>query len=120
MAQFRFEDLEIWKMAIQISMKLFDIANRLEEQKLFRFAEQLRAAALSLTNNIAEGSGSFTNLDFSNFLKYSRRSVFECANMIYVFKLKNLITEDEKEELWNDLQILSKSIVNFKKTLLRS
>jgi hypothetical protein len=40
MAQFRFEDLEIW-MAIQISMKLFDIANRFEEHKLFRFAEQL-------------------------------------------------------------------------------
>jgi four helix bundle protein len=120
MAQFRFEDLEIWKMAIQISMKLFDIADRLEEHKLYRFAEQLRGAGLSLTNNIAEGSGSFTNLDFSNFLKFSRRSVFECANMIYVFRLKYLISEQEKTELWNNLEILSKSLANFKKTLLKS
>jgi four helix bundle protein len=118
MAQFRFEDLEIWKMTVQISMKLFDISDRLEEQKLFRFAEQLRAAGLSLSNNIAEGSGSFTNLDFANFLKYSRRSVFECANMIYIFNLRNIISADEKKELWNDLEILSRSIVNFKKTLL--
>jgi four helix bundle protein len=54
---------------------------------------------LSLTNNIAEGSGSFTKLDFLNFLKYSRRSVFECANMVYVFKLKNLISEEEKKRI---------------------
>lgn len=119
MAQFRFEDLEIWKMAIQISMKLFDIADRLEDQKLFKFAEQLRAAGLSLTNNISEGSGSFTNIDFVNFLKFSRRSVFECANMIYVFKLRNLISEEEKTVLWKDLEILSRSTVNFKKTLLK-
>ena len=107
-------------MAIQISMRLFDIADRLEEKKLFRFAEQLRAAGLSLTNNIAEGSGSFTNADFPNFLKFSRRSVFECANMVYIFRLKNFINEDEKTELWNDLEYLSRSIINFKKTLLRS
>lgn len=120
MAQFRFENLEIWKMAIQISMRLFDIVDRLEKKKLFRFAEQLRAAGLSLTNNIAEGSGSFTNVDFSNFLKFSRRSVSECANMVYILRLKNLITEDEKTKLWNDLEFLSRSIVNFKKTILRS
>jgi len=120
MAQFRFEDLEIWKMAIRISIKLFDIADTLEEQKLYRFGEQLRGAGLSLTNNIAEGSGSFTNLDFANFLKYSRRSIFECANMVYVLKLRHLLSEEEKTELWNDLEILSRSIVNFKRTLLKS
>ena len=120
MTQFRFENLEIWKLAVKISMKLFDIADKLEEKKLFRFAEHLRAAGLSLTNNIAEGSGSFTNIDFSNFLKFARRSVFECANIVYILRLKNHVTEDEKKELWNDLEFLSRSIVNFKKTILRS
>ena len=116
--QFRFENLKIWRMAIQTSMKLFDIADKLDKQKLFKFAEQLRAAGLSLTNNIAEGSGSFTNQDFSNFLKFSRRSVFECANMVYIFSLRKILSEKEKKELWDDLEILSKSIVNLKKTLL--
>jgi hypothetical protein len=39
---FRFQDLEIWKKAIEIGNKLFDIADRLEEMKLYRFAEQVR------------------------------------------------------------------------------
>jgi len=45
-------------LAIEIADKLFDIADELEKKRLFRFAEQLRAAGMSMSNNIAEGSGS--------------------------------------------------------------
>ena len=48
---FRFENLEIWKKAIKIGMELFDIADDLEKRKLYRFAEQLRGAGLSMSNN---------------------------------------------------------------------
>jgi hypothetical protein len=58
MAKFRFQDLEIWKEAIEIGNILFDKADKLEVKKLFRFAEQLRGAGMSISNNIAEGSGS--------------------------------------------------------------
>ena len=44
MAKFRFQDLKIWQLAIQIADELFDIADELEEKKLYRFAEQLRGA----------------------------------------------------------------------------
>ena len=40
-------------MAIEIADTLFDIADNLEEKKLYRFAEQLRGAAMSMSNNIA-------------------------------------------------------------------
>jgi hypothetical protein len=43
---FRFENLEIWKKAINIGMELFDIADNIERRKLYRFAEQLRGAGL--------------------------------------------------------------------------
>jgi four helix bundle protein len=42
----------------------------------------LRAATLSITNNIAEGSGSVSDADFANFLNTARRSVFEVANIL--------------------------------------
>jgi len=55
---FRFQNLDIWKKAVEIGMELFDIADELDRKHLYRFAEQLRASALSMSNNIAEGSGS--------------------------------------------------------------
>ena len=57
MSQFRFENLEIWQMAIEISDELFDIADELEKKHFYRFAEQLRGSGMSMSNNIAEGSG---------------------------------------------------------------
>ena len=40
MVKFRFQDLKIWLLAIQIANELFDIADELEKKKLYRFAEQ--------------------------------------------------------------------------------
>jgi len=40
-------------MAIEVADLLFDVADELEAKKLYRFAEQLRGAALSAPNNIA-------------------------------------------------------------------
>jgi len=70
--------------AILVGNKLIDISKELEVQKKYRFAEQLRGAALSVSNNIAEGSGSSSIPGFCRFLNFARLSVFENANIILV------------------------------------
>lgn len=117
MAKFRFEDLIIWQKAIEIGDRLIDIADDLEMQKKYRFAEQLRGAALSISNNIAEGSGSDSDKDFARFLNIARRSCFEDANMLLVFFRRNLISESVKDELFQMLDEESRQIENFKKRL---
>ncbi len=92
--KFRFQDLEIWKDAIEIGNILFDIADKLEEKKLFRFAEQLRRAGMSTSNNIAEGLGSHSRAEFRNFLNIAKRSTFENANILIVLHKRNLVDKD--------------------------
>lgn len=48
MEDFRFEKLEIWKDSIEISDPLFDIADKADEKRYYKFAEQLRAATMSI------------------------------------------------------------------------
>jgi four helix bundle protein len=88
--KFRFQDLQIWQFAIEISDELLDLAGCLEERKLFRFAERLRGAAMSMSNNIAEGSGSVSTRDFKNFLDITRKSAFENANILILLNRKKL------------------------------
>jgi four helix bundle protein len=111
---FRFEQLDIWKEAIQISDILFDYSDKAEEMKIFKFAEQLDS---SISNNIAEGSGSFSDKEFASFLNISRRSVFECANIIHIFLRRKIIKHEEKEMIFKQLVLLSKKITNFRKSL---
>ena len=113
MVKFRFQDLQIWQLAIQIGDELFDVADELEKRRLYRFAEQLRAAGMSMSNNIAEGSGSSSNKEFKQFLNVARRSTFENANILILLHKRNLITDESLERLLDKLDHLCRKIMNF-------
>ncbi|MCS6842875.1 MAG: four helix bundle protein [Caldilineales bacterium] len=117
MAEFRFQNLEIWKRAVTMAHTLFDLADKLEEKRLYRFAEQLRGAALSVPNNIAEGSGSESAREFDQFLGFARRSIYETANMLYIFADRKLVTRELADALVQELEELSRMITGFRRSL---
>ena|SRR5690348_6514556 len=115
--QFRFQDLEVWKRAAQFSPELFRLADQLERKRLFRFAEQLRAATLSITNNIAEGSGSTSKIDFANFLNMARRSTFEVANILFLLGNRLPLSDFDLTKVISDLEQESRMLIAFIRTL---
>ena len=113
----RFMDLEIWQEAVDIAGCLFDVAEKLETKRLYKFAEQLRGSGLSMSNNIAEGSGSNSKREFISFLNIARRSTFENANFLIVMEKRKLMNETEVTVLLNKLDRLCRKITNFQKSL---
>jgi len=113
----RFEDLEIWKKALDLAVKFHLIAERLDKRRFYRYAEQLRAAGLSISNNIAEGSGSAHKQEFIQFLNITRRSLFEDASMLLVFERLGLLENTEVDELLWDCDEESRKITNFSRVL---
>jgi four helix bundle protein len=110
-------DLEIWQDAIELGNKLFDVADALESRKLYRFADQLRGSGLSMSNNIAEGSGSSSRREFSNFLNIAKRSTFENANVIVVLEKRGLVSQAVATALLEKLDHLCRKMTNFQKAL---
>src|ERR1043166_1805260 len=98
-------------------MPLFEIAQKLEKDRLFRFAEQLRAATLSITNNIAEGSGSVSDAEFANFLNIGRRSVFEVANILILLLKEGRLDAHRVNPLLKELEEESRMMLGFHRTL---
>jgi four helix bundle protein len=115
--QFRFQSLEVWQIAINVGDQLCDIAEILEAKKKYRFAEQLNGAALSISNNIAEGSGSSSKKEFSRFLDYAHRSVFENANILIVLHRRKYISDEQLNYLLEELNKLARKINSFQKYL---
>src|ERR1700731_4727086 len=72
-----FEDLEVYQLAREFRKTMYQAAKRLPEIEKFGLASQMRRAALSLTNNIAEGHGRFHYLDQIKFTLQSRGSLEE-------------------------------------------
>ena len=90
---FRFQDLEVWQDACDLAVSCHQIADALGDRKWCRYAEQLRAAGLSPSNNIAEGSASHHDKEFIQFLNIARRSAAELASMALTFE-RMKITDD--------------------------
>ena len=105
------------KIILVPDKKLLDIADMLEDKRLYRFAEQLRGAGMSMSNNIAEGSGSNSNKEFANFLNIARRSTFENTNILILLQRRNLIDQATLNSLLEDLDHLCRKITNFQKSL---
>ena len=80
-------------------MKFHCGAEELDQRRFYRYAEQLRGAGLSLSNNIAEGSGSHHAKEFIQFLNIARRSLFEDASMLMVFEKINVLDLLKVDEL---------------------
>ena len=115
--QFRFQDLDVWKNAARFSQDLFRLADQLERKRLFRFAEQLRAATLSITNNIAEGSGSTSKADFANFLNMARRSTFEVANILLLLGNQPALSTFNLSKILSELEQESRMLLGFIRSL---
>jgi four helix bundle protein len=104
-------------LAIDVADELFDIADDLEQKRLYRFADQLRAAGMSMPNNIAEGSGTDSKREFKQFLNMARRSTFENANILIIFERRRLIPKDLLNILFNQLDSRCRQITGFQNSL---
>ena len=64
-----FEALEVYKAARQFRIKIYNLIKQLPNDEKYNLAGQMRRAALSLTNNIAEGHGRFFYQENIQFLQ---------------------------------------------------
>ncbi len=79
-----FEDLPVWQAAIEFALKVFEFTEKAEKQfrGLGDTKNQLERAAISVSNNIAEGFERGTNAELINFLYIARGSAGESRSML--------------------------------------
>ena len=117
MAKFRFQELRIWQVAMEIANELFDMANELERKKLYRSADQIRGSGMSMSNNISEGSGSSSKKEFRRYLDIARRSTFENANIVILLQMRKLISTNALNSLLDRLDSLCLQVTSFQNSL---
>jgi len=97
-----FEDLEVYQATREFRKAMYRVARRLPEIEKFGLAAQIHDAAVSLTNNIAEGRGRFHFLDQIKFMLNSRGSLEELHDDLNVCLDENYLPAEEVETLKSD------------------
>lgn len=91
---FKFERLDAWKKAIEYTDAMFDTADGLPQKYQFSLGEQLRRAALSIANNIAEGTGRDNPNEARYFFGISKGSVYETVNILVIIGRRGHINRE--------------------------
>ena len=114
------EELAIFQKARELSKKIYPITQRGEFKYDTRFVQQIRAAAGSIMDNIAEGFERTGNKEFLNFLYIAKGSCGEVRSQLIRAHDVGYLTPEEYEELYSECRKLSAGIMNFIKEIKAS
>jgi four helix bundle protein len=115
-----FEDLEIWQMARQQALEIYQLYIQELFSKDWELKNQINAASGSVMDNIAEGFERSGNKEFSNFLLISKGSNGEVRSQLHKAYDRKYLTIEKFEELRLKCLTLSKKITSFIKYLKES
>ncbi len=95
MSSYSFEDLEVYKAAREFRKKIYGLVKKLPADEKHNLAGQMRRAATSLTNNIAEGHGRFHYQENIQFLRQARGSLEELLDDLNICFDEQYFPEEE-------------------------
>ena len=116
----RFEDLPIWQEARILAKDIYRLTSTEPFSKDYRFCGQIRAAAGSIMDNIAEGFEKENNKEFIQFLYIAKGSCGEVRSQLHRARDVEFISDEEYKEYIDRSINLNTSICNFIKYLKNS
>lgn len=109
----KFEDLPLWQDARALAKEIYRLTSSNEFSKDYRFCGQIRAAAGSVMDNIAEGFERENNKEFIQFLYIAKGSCGEVRSQLHRAKDVGFVTDDDYSKTHQQLLNLITAIANF-------
>ena len=117
--KYKLEDFELYKIAREFRIKMYDLIKRLPVDEKYALATQMRRAAISVSNNIAEGHGRWHFQETMQFCRVSRGSVEEIIDDLNVCLDEKYFDESEiiplKDESYSLIERINGYISYLKK-----
>ncbi|MBI4713481.1 MAG: four helix bundle protein [Planctomycetes bacterium] len=94
-----FEDLIIWQKTHKLMLRIHEIASRLPKEERFGVGGQIKRSSSSVSDNIAEGYGSYYYNDKIKKFYVSRGEATETQNHLRSLEGKGCLKSEETNEL---------------------
>lgn len=116
----RFEEIEGWQIARELTQLVYKVTTKGEFAKDYGLKDQIQRASGSVMHNIAEGFDGGSNSEFIKFLRYSQRSASEVQSELYVALDQRYLSQEKFQELYALAAHAKAKIGGFIAYLLRS
>jgi four helix bundle protein len=106
----RFEDLEVWQLARKFAATIYQLTLHQKFSKEYKLKDQIKGSSGSVMDNIAEGFGRESRLEFINFLGIAKGSLNETKSQLYRSLDYNLIQPDVFDSNYQEAEIIAAKI----------
>lgn len=106
----KFEDLEVWQRALQLTKAIYEATTTGKFAKDFGLSKQIQRASVSIMSNIAEGFDRGNKGDFQRFLLIARASCGEVQSQLYVALDINYLSADDFQALQDQAKELGRML----------
>lgn len=110
----QFENLIAWQKAQDLAVSVYE---NFALKHDYSFQDQIRRAAVSVSNNIAEGCDRHSDVEFIRFLNIARSSNSEVRSMLYLAVRLQYIDEEKQQQLIEQNHEVSRLILGLIKSL---
>lgn len=116
MKEFAYENLDVWDRAVDFAVKVIELVETIDTgRKHYRLLEQIEASSTSVSMNLAEGKGRFSQKEFVQYCYIARGSLYETMTLLEIFKRKDWISAEKFSSLKSEgIEIASmiKGLIN--------
>ncbi|HVK98086.1 MAG TPA: four helix bundle protein [Flavisolibacter sp.] len=116
----KFEDLEVWQISRKLSQLIYPLTFIEPISKDFRFKDQIRGTCGSIMDNIAEGFGRGSKLEFINSLTIAKGEVEELKSQLYRGLDNDYFSHSSFNTFYECADLLTKKVGSFIIYLYRS
>lgn len=109
----RFEDLEVWQRAKDLTNLVYKVSTDGAFARDFGLRDQMRRAAVSIMSNIAEGFESQTQATFIKYLGHAKGSAGELRAQLYIARDQGYVPEENFSEIFSLAEVCSKQLARF-------
>ncbi len=117
---FRFEQLEVWKLAIDFASHVYEVTEDFPRSEMFGSRSDIRRAGNSVPLNIGEGAGRGSKKDFARFIDIAMGSLYEVVTGMAIALKRRYVTTADYRAIYDEAEILAKKLRRFQSTLTPS
>ncbi len=105
-----FQELRVWQNGMRLSLEIYRATKGFPKDELYGLTSQLRRAAISVPNNIAEGKGYKSNKDLLRFLYMARGSCLEVQSELIIAGQLEYLSKDAAQKLLDDAAVVGREL----------
>ena len=109
----RWENLEVWKLADELALRVYLVTKGFPKDELYRITSQIQRAALSIPTNIVKGYSKKVDKELSHFLSISFASSSEVKYLIHFTRRLGYLSEEEAGHLESSCDKVRKRLCSF-------